>query len=341
VKRSDNILAYLFVIVLTLMIWLWAAANTKIDTNVEIILRFSPPGGSSSTVTPSETTVAVTFHGPEAGLKAARLACSDGLTLTVPTTSGTPEIDLSSRIAQLDSIRKTGVEITEIEPKTISLHVKTMVSVEAVVVPVLNNVQISGDVTVDPATVTLLIPSSVRDTLPEAIKVTATLSPNELSLLQHGVVHTKNTGVRLPSPLDLSDVTVEPKTVSISFKIQSNTAKTVISQVRVLLAGPAEDYSDYSIELPKKIIPNVTVEADAELIALIENGNATVFAIVRLASRELELGIKQKNVTTFLAIAEDGTGHEIKATVEEQSLLGVELIIKPIPIPTPTPVTTE
>ena len=83
------------------------------------------------------------------------------------------------------------------------------------------------------------------------------------------------------------------------------------------------------------------MEADAELIALIENGNATVFAIVRLASRELELGIKQKNVTTFLAIAEDGTGHEIKATVEEQSLLGVELIIKPIPIPTPTPVTTE
>ena len=321
------------------MIWFWAAANTKTHTDVDIILRFSPPGGSSSTVTPSETTVAVTFHGPEAGLKAVRLACSKGLTLTVPTTSGTPEIDLSSRIAQLDSIRKTGVEITEIEPKTISLHVKTMVSVEAVVVPILNNVQISGDVTVDPATVTLLIPSSVRDTLPEAIEVTVTLSPNELSLLQHGVVHTKNTGVRLPSPLDLSDVTVEPKTVSISFKIQSNTAKTMVTQVNVLLAGRAEDFNNYSIELPRKIISNVTVEADAELIALIENGNATVFAIVRLASREFELGIKQKNVSTFLAIEEDGTGHEILATVEDQSLLSVELVIKPAP--TPAAVTTE
>ena len=91
--------------------------------------------------------------------------------------------------------------------------------------------------------------------------------------------------------------------------------------------------------MPRKIISNVTVEADAELIALIENGNATVFAIVRLASREFELGIKQKNVSTFLAIEEDGTGHEILATVEDQSLLSVELVIKPAP--TPAAVTTE
>ena len=106
---------------------------------------------------------------------------------------------MASRIAQLDAIRQTGVEVTDVDPNSISLTVKKMVSVEAVVVPVLNDVQISGDVTVDPATVTLLIPSSVRDTFPEAIQVTVSLSPNELALLQHGVVHTENVGVRLRS----------------------------------------------------------------------------------------------------------------------------------------------
>ena len=224
-KRSDNTLTYLFVIVLTMMVWFWAAGNTKEFTVLNIKLNFTPPEGSSSIISPDTITATVTFRGPQSVLKAARDACSMGLTITVPTTSGTPKINLVSRIAQLDAIQQTGVEITDVEPKSISLSVKTMVSVEAVVVPVLNDVQISGDVTVDPATVTLLIPSSVRDTLPESIKVTASLSPNELALLQHGVVHTKNAGVRLPSPLDLPDVKVEPSTVSISFKIQSNTAK--------------------------------------------------------------------------------------------------------------------
>ena len=167
-----------------MMVWFWAEANTK-NTTVEVIkINFSPPAGSNSIISPFKETVTVTFHGSRSEIEAAKVACSDGLTITVPTTDGTPNIDLASRIAQLDAIRQTGVEITDVDPKSISLIVKTMVSVEAVVVPVLNDVQISGDVTVDPATVTLLIPSSVRDTLPEAIQVTASLSPNELALLQ-------------------------------------------------------------------------------------------------------------------------------------------------------------
>jgi len=337
VKRSENTLTYLFVIVLTMMIWMWAAGNTKTFTEQEIKINFSPPAGSNSIVLPFKTAATVRFRGSQSELKAAKVACSDGLIITVPTTDGTPNIDLKSRIAQLDAIRQIGVEITDVEPQSILLSVKTMVSVEAVVVPILNDVQVEGDITVVPATVTLLIPSSVHDTLPEAIQVTATLSPNELALLQHGVVHIENVGVRLPATLDLSDIKIEPSTVSISFTIQSNTAKTLISQVRILLAGPAEDYSNYVIELPRKIISNVTVEADAELIDQIERGKATVFAIVRLASRDMEMSIDTKKITSFLAISENGNGREVDASIEDPSLLNIKLDIKPVP----TQVTTE
>jgi hypothetical protein len=320
-----------------MMVWFWAEANTKNDTVVDIKINFSPPAGSNSIISPFKKTVKVTFQGSRSELEAAKVAYSDGLTITVPTTDGTPNIDLASRIAQLDAIRQTGVEVTDVDPKSILLSVKTMVSVEAVVVPILNDVQVEGDITVDPATVTLLIPSSVHDTLPEAIQVTATLSPNELALLQHGVVHIENVGVRLPATLDLSDIKIEPSTVSISFTIQSNTAKTLISQVRILLAGPAEDYSNYVIELPRKIISNVTVEADAELIDQIESGEATVFAIVRLASRDMEMSIDTKKITSFLAISENGNGREVVASIDDQSLLNIKLDIKPVP----TQVTTE
>jgi len=330
VKSKDNTLTYLFVTVLTVMIWLWAAMVTNVDTVVSVELNFSPPEGSSSTISPSTTTVTVTFRGPQRGLSAAREACSGGLTITVPTTSGTPELDLALSIAELDAIRGTGVVISEIDPKSVSLHVKTMVSVEAVVVAVLNGVEVTGDITVDPATVILLIPSTVRDTLPEVITVTASINATELGLLQPGRVHTMDAGIHLPAPLDLPDVRVEPNRVEVSFTIQKKTAKTTLPHIRVLLAGPAEDYSGYSIELPRKLIPNVTVNADAKLIAEIENGNATVFAIVRLASRDLEQGIDHKGVTAFLAITADGRGQEVTATVEDQGLLNIELDITPV-----------
>ncbi|MDP7009562.1 MAG: hypothetical protein QGI78_08340 [Phycisphaerales bacterium] len=335
-KKTDNTLTYIFVVILTVMVWLWAAGNTKSDTSFPIKLHFTPPEGSNSTISPDSTTAEVTFHGSRSGLRAAKDACSEGLTIAVPTTSGTPQIDLASRIAEIDAIRETGIQITGSEPKSVTLNVQSMVSVEAAVVPVLNDVQISGDITVDPATVTLLIPSSIRDTLPEAIKVTATLTPNELAQLKHGVVQTKDASVRLPSPLDIPNVSVSPSTVSISFKIQSNTAKTEIPQVRILIAGPSEDYSSYTIELPRKILSNITVEADAEIIDQINNGTANVFAVVRLASRELEQGIERKNIASFLAINEDGEGSEVTPVIEDPSILDIELIIEPLHVRTTT-----
>ena len=47
----------------------------------------------------------------------------------------------------------------------------------------------------------------------------------------------------------------------------------------------------------------------------------------------MEQRIPTKRVTTFLAIMEDGTGHELVATVQEPSLLDVELVIEPVSKP--------
>jgi hypothetical protein len=44
----------------------------------------------------------------------------------------------------------------------------------------------------------------------------------------------------------------------------------------------------------------------------------------------MELGIDKKKVTVFLAVTEDGIGHKIQATVTDQSLLHVDLVIKPV-----------
>ena len=60
-----------------------------------------------------------------------------------------------------------------------------------------------------------------------------------------------------------------------------------------------------------------------------------MYAIVRLASRDMEQQITSKLVTSFVAMLEDGTGVQVQATVEDISVLDVALAITPVVAPTP------
>ena len=82
------------------------------------------------------------------------------------------------------------------------------------------------------------------------------------------------------------------------------------------------------------VIQNVTIEADAEVIEGIESGDVKVFAVLRLASSDMEQQITAKPVTTFLAIMEDGTGSQVVASVEDPSTLNIELAIKSVALQT-------
>jgi hypothetical protein len=208
-----------------------------------------------------------------------------------------------------------------------------MIHVDAVVFSSLPSITVNGDVTIDPATVTLRIPQQLRSTLPEAVTVNAVVSKTELEQLQPGYLHKLDASIQLPEDLDEQGVIVEPNRVSLSFNIQSKTDKVTLPQVRVLIAAPAEDYATYSVALPVKIIPNVTIEADKELIASISSGEITVFALVRLASQDMEKRVERKLVTSFMAMLDDGTGVQVNATPEDIASLEVSLQIKPVEQP--------
>ena len=187
--------------------------------------------------------------------------------------------------------------------------------------------------TINPSTVTLQIPKHILNSLAESITVSAVVQESVLGQLKSGFVHEESAVIQLPESLEGKGIIVEPNKVTISFKIQSKTSKTTLTQVRVLIAAPAEDYEKYKISLPVNIVPNVTIEADKELIASISSGQINVFAIVRLATRDIEQLVSSKHVTTFLAMLDDGTGKEISATVEDQAALDVVLEISPVEKP--------
>ncbi|MDP7006406.1 MAG: hypothetical protein QF718_09375 [Phycisphaerales bacterium] len=334
-KRKDDTIAILFITALTIVVWFWAAGKTKHSSSEATILHFKAPEGSNTTITPNSQSIVLTFSGPRAAVNAAKEACVGGLNFSLALPDGEQDIvDLVSKINQLDKIKDTGAAVTAINPTSIKLNVQTIDLVEASVDPIIPNVTVSGDVTVDPATVTLRIPKELRKNLPDAITVTAMVSDTAVELLQPGIVHTRSAIIQLPEQLDSENILVEPSRVSVTFKIQSKTEKADLQQVRILLAGPPEDYSEYSVVLPRKVITGVSVEADADIIDGIKSGNVKVFAILRLASSDMEQKITSKTITTFLAITEDGLGHELTTTVEDPSSLNVELTIEPIVLQT-------
>ena len=330
-KQKDTGVMFLFITTLTIIIWLWAAGQTKTEATVTTTVRFNAPEGMTSTVTPSFASVTLTLAGPRSAVDTAKAECANGLDLTVAETDGTVSInDIASRLNALDELKTTGATAVEAEPSSFNVDIQTMVQVEAAVEAVLSNVTVSGDVTVNPATVTLHIPKRVRATLPDAITVQAVVSDTALQHLSPGVVHTRDAAIRLPIQLDAPDVTVAPSRVEVTFKIQSITEKTLIPQVRIILAGPPEDYASYTVELPRKTISNVTVEGDNDIIDGIKSGDYTVFAVIRLASRDMEQLISSKPVTSFLAIGKDGVGHQLDVNVENTEALNVELNIAPV-----------
>ncbi len=333
-KRKDDTLAILFVTVLAVFIWLWAAVRTEEGRKIETTLYFVAPEGSTSTITPQLKPIRLTLRGPRSSLNAADEACLNGVYLTIAADDGEVALNLASEINGLDEFISTGAEVESVYPSSVIVEVQTMVLVDAVVVPYLPSVTVSGDVTVDPATVTLRIPQQLRSTLPEAVTVNAIVSETVLEQLKPG--HVKcDASIQLPEILDEEGVVIKPNRVSLSFQIQSKTDKITLPQIRVLIASHAEDYASYSVALPIKIIPNVTIETDKELIAKIASGDVTVFAIVRLASQDMEKQIETKHVTSFMAMLEDGSGVQVKAVPEDAASLDVSLKIVPFPTQNP------
>ncbi len=329
-KRRDDIWTIIFVTVVAVVIWIWAARNTQQEATVMTHVTFRGPDGAASIVTPNREVVQLSLTGSRGAVEEARAAMAPGLEVVVPASSGEVLLDgLARRIEALDLVRSTGVSIVAAEPASVTVNVKMLASSDAAVRPVLPGVTVSGDITVDPATVTVQLPESVRAALPKSLTVDAVLDRSRLEQLAPGVVHTLDAAVRLPSPLDATGATVTPQRVSVTFKVQSKTTKTTLDQVRVLLAGPPEDYAAFAVSLPQRVLHDVIIEADHELVAEIEAGETTVFAIVRLASRDMEQRIDHKAVAAFMAIREDGSGVHVIARLVDPAMLNIELEITP------------
>lgn len=304
----------LITVVVTLLIWAWAAGETLEQESQSVRLQFSAGDPDAWLIKPSTDRVQVTLEGSKSALNTISGIASSPVSLNLgtehlPAKPGVHSLPVAEALEGSPAFDGVGVRIVDCEPATIQVEVDELVRVEAEIRPILPGVQHEGEITVDPATATIIMPSQMRQRMPNVLYANAEAEQWQLASLEPDVQHTLVVNVRAQDALaNNPDVRVKPTTAAVSFTIRSQIRELSLDSVRVQISGTPQNIDEYRVQLEPRQLRDISIRADAEVIRRIEQENIPVIAFVHLTSLELEQQIRQKPVTYFLAMIPNGSG---------------------------------
>ena len=290
----------------TVLVWIWAAGETRERDTFDATVRFAPADANRMVVRP-ERVPQVRFEasGSKRALRAFEALLAKGpLDLAagshgIPAAAGSWPIDLVVAAANLPLVQETGVTVASSEPKSVELRIVPLEPRTLRLVPELPGIATQGDVVVDPPSVTALLPSDLRLAAdPTAI---ASVDPRLLDRLEPGQRISLDAMVRLPAALAAAAeiASFEPSSVRVTFTPKVVERTTTLSAVPVQVAGIADDFAAHRVDCVPSVLNDVVVSGPAEAIARIEAG-LRVVAFVHLTTDELEAGATSKPVSLWL-----------------------------------------
>ena len=290
----------------TVLVWIWAAGETRESDRFDTAVRFAPADAARMVVRP-ERVPQVRFEasGSKRALREFETLLAQGpLDLVagahgIPSAAGSWPIDLVAAASNLPAVQAMGVTIVSSEPKNVELRIVPLEPRTLRLVPELPGIATQGDVVVDPPNVTAMLPADLRTPAdPTAI---ASVDPRLLDRLEPGQRISLDASVRLPATLASANeiARFEPASVRITFTPKVVERTTTLSAVPVQVAGIADDFAAHRVECVPSVLNDVVVSGPAEAIARIEAG-LRVVAFVHLTTDELEGGVAAKPVSLWL-----------------------------------------
>ena len=307
---------YLIVTVVAVLIWLWAAGETRETGERTFHVQFTTQFPADHIVTPKETTISVEIEGSRSALRSAP-AMGSPIVLTLDAGLGDHAVDLVRLLNDHPDLRDARVSVISTDPPSQDVTIAKLVSATVRVEdPNLGRLQTDGAILIDPPQVTVRLPQRLLGRLGAGVSVKALVDPAQLGRLNPGEPAQLTARVELPESLATQEsVTVTPTTVTVSFTVRSNIREVTLPTIPVHIMGPWKDHEEYIVEVAEadRFLENVTITADAALIDRIAAGDVKVFALVHISSTEKEQGIEAKPVTCFLALIPDGESTTVTA----------------------------
>ncbi len=320
---QERLWTYSLVTVVAILIWYWAAAETRDQASHTLRLVLAPASPTDQVVTPPEYSVTVDMEGSALALQKAKMLEAP-LTLSVgtelPAKEGVHRVDLLDALERHERLTKTGVGLVSANPTSVDIRIDALVPLTLPVKPVLPGVETEGEVTVDPPQVTVSMPTRIRELAGDDLEVEAQVQQGRLERLEPGVLNTITAKLRLPARFaGERSVRIDPPSADIKFSVRSRIKAITLPTVRVQIAGPPEDHEEFLVEIEDSTLADVTIRAHTDLIREIERNQAVIVALVHLSQKEKELGIESKPVTCFMALPRDENS-PVGATIVEATV---------------------
>jgi hypothetical protein len=225
-ERLVNLVA---VTLVTMLIWMWAAGETRETESAFTDVRFVPPTADSMRIQPAEvSTLRLLVRGPRRALDSVAERLREPVAVTagthgVPAEPGRHEIDLAMLGEAIVGQWRLPVTVVGAEPETVSIEISPLSTREVRVIPVLpGGVRTTGRVEVSPETVTLVLPNELASI--EDLQLEARVSDRDLAGRETGRRHQFEVQLQLPASLAgaRDSIRVQPRTAEVRLALDSN-----------------------------------------------------------------------------------------------------------------------
>jgi hypothetical protein len=275
--RSDlvNVVA---AAVVALLVWAYANDRTRESATLAGTVRLAVADPRVQYVDPSAAiTVSVELRGSRRSIERAERALRAGITLApgtdgLPGEPGTHSARLQPGLQVNAAIAETGAEVVRVRPETTSYTVGQLVTEQVPVSPLLPSAAVQGEISMDPAVVSVTLPSEARAAIGR--------------LAVDAIVETKKVDVdlRLPDALARWNelCRVVPPRAKVSFTLLSNNAQFTIPSVPVRISMSPSASAAWVVAPVRAAVSGVVVTGPRAAIDALKAGTFVPAAVVDL-----------------------------------------------------------
>lgn len=326
----------------TVMIWLFAEAESLAKSQHEARLRFVDPSGAKivKIISPGwDGTVTVTVQGPASAVQNAPAILGEGVEIPlnragVPDADGEQPVDMRTALRADRRLSDAGLTVVDVEPATLRIDVEPLDELSDVeVVPEVAGVELAEPVVVDPPRVHVRGPSTVigaLKSLARGPRVIARPSAGAVEGLTPGARQTIDATVTLPPAIarDRSEAQVTPSTVRLTLTIKGRKESIRVPSAPVQVLLPPHELDKWRVEInpDDQLVKDVRITGPGELISQVRDGRIPVVAVLALSSDDLQARIAAKPIDFWRlppGLTVEGGDAPIRLTIEPRTPSGM------------------
>ena len=294
--------------VLTLVVWLFAEAESLTQVQTTARIRFANLGEPAELLARAENfddPVSITLRGSRGAIARAR-ALLDSTVVLRPGDTGVPDVDglhvvsIRQALEAYDPLVRTGVVIESVRPRTVDVSVDEVIEVDLPILADLTGIITQGDVVITPPRARVRLPKRLM-TQTDAKSLTATIDPTTIDDSSAGP-RTVTVDLKLADTLEGADgVELVTERCTVAFTLRSTIEPRTFSAVPVQVLLTPQSARSWEIEIndQQQLIP-VTLRGPSERLDQIGASGARLIAVLALSDIELSRGLTEKPVRLVL-----------------------------------------